>query len=62
MERVYYVIDKEDNHYILNCASYGFLDEEELLSATNDIISYNTKLIINKYVKFNNEVINKKEG
>ena len=62
MERVYYVLDKIDNYYLLNCASYGFLDDEELMSSTNNIIyNGNIELIINKYVHFNNETITKKK-
>lgn len=62
MERVYYVLDIVDNHYLLNCASYGFFDDEEIMSSTNNIIyKGNTKLIINKYVHFDNEKIVKKE-
>ena len=60
MERMYRVIDKCDNYYILRCASYGFLDDEEVMSATNDIIcSDDYNLIIDKYVKFDNEQIDK---
>ena len=62
MERVYYVLDRVDNYYLLNCASYGFSDDEELMSSTNNIIyKGNKELIINKYVHFENEIINKNQ-
>lgn len=59
MERMYRVIDKCNDYYILHCASYGFLDDEEVMSATNDIVCSEEKLIIGEYVKFDNEVVEK---
>lgn len=59
MKRVYYVIGKDDNYYYLRTATYGFRDDEEVKSATNDIVcdtSYN--LDLNNYVVFINEKIN----
>ena len=38
MQRVFYVLDKVNDYYILNCASYGFEDDEELMSSSNDVI------------------------
>ena len=62
MQRVYYVLDKVSDYYILNCASYGFEDDEELMSSSNDVIyKGNNKLIIGKYVCFIDERINKGE-
>lgn len=62
MERVYYVIDKNEKHYILNCASYGFGDDEEVMSSTNDIVcSIDVNLVVNQYVKFEDEKVEKTE-
>lgn len=60
MERMYRVIDKCNEYYILHCASYGFSNDEEIMSATNDIACTIEKdLIIGAYVKFENETIEK---
>ena len=63
MERIYYVFDITEKHFILRCASYSFSDDEEIMSATNDILcndSYN--LIVGEYVKFENEKVDKKDS
>lgn len=58
MKRVYYVQDKDDSYYYLRTASYGFSDEEEVKSATNDILcETSNNLVLNKYVVFIDEVI-----
>ena len=62
MERMYYVTDKNDVYYVLSCASYGFSDEEETMSSTNDIIYCGEdELLINQYVKFDEEIVVEKD-
>lgn len=58
MKRVYYVLDKDDRYYYLRTASHGFNDEEEVKSATNDIVCLiSLNLVVDKYVVFIDEVI-----
>ena len=60
---MYYVLESNDNYYNLSCASYGFDDDEEIMSSTNDIVCNKSyKLIINQYVKFDDEVVDKSDS
>jgi len=56
MERMYYVQQHLDSQYVLKCASYGFSDQEEIYSATDDLrCSDDYQLKVGEYVHFTEE-------
>lgn len=57
LERIYYVDSKKENYYILKHATYGFSNKEIIIDALDGIRCSCDGLIVGKYVKFLDEII-----